>query len=416
MNRDELTLSWVVRVWRADAASRPRLSREDRLRDLLIAAGFVITVSALGTSHGGEIWSAVRSNGHGFEAHGLDTASTFALAVLCGVALAVRRSHPRAALLWVWGSLAVAYVEHWPVGVPTVAALTIVVYAIARLTNRGLSLWAAATSALLPLLVFASGQWSNGFGSTEGNPKYYVSLPVIAAGLLLAWWVGDAARVRNDQQLAVDALTDRQRIAREMHDVVAHGLSVMIVQADGARYLAESEPQVAVDALTTISQSGRRSMTEMRRLLGLLREDSDVTLTAPQPGLAELPALIEDFAASGLPVELDLPQGVPHLPELTALTAYRLVQESLTNVVKHAGTAAHARVALATYADRLSLEVVDDGVGGPPSGDGLGLRGMKERVALVGGDVVAGPRPTGGWRVTALLPLALPGELAAKAS
>lgn len=201
--------------------------------------------------------------------------------------------------------------------------------------------------------------------------------------------------------------SERNRIAREMHDVLAHSISVMVVQAAGARRLLPGKPEAAGAALAVIEHTGRQSLTEMRRMLGLLREDDDGTPAGPQPGLDDIPDLVGDFRASGLPVELRIigdPVGAGD--PTVGLSAYRIVQEALTNCLKHA-TPSRVTVTLRRTAHTLHLEVLDDGLvpGDGPPGGGYGLIGMRERAALVGGMVQAGPRPSTGYRVAATLPL-----------
>jgi signal transduction histidine kinase len=192
-----------------------------------------------------------------------------------------------------------------------------------------------------------------------------------------------------------------------MHDVVAHGLSVIVVQADGARYAAAKDPDVAVSTLGTIAGTGREALTEMRRLLGLLR-DGD-TGVRPQPSLDDVRHLVEEARAAGTRVDAELPEPTPVVPDGVGLAAYRIVQEALTNVRKHAGPAAAARVRVAVDRD-LRVEVRDDGRGaaaapGGPDGRGLGLVGMRERTAVHGGTLEAGPATGGGFVVSARLPL-----------
>jgi len=221
-----------------------------------------------------------------------------------------------------------------------------------------------------------------------------------------------AARAERERdaraQIAVAA--ERARIARELHDVVAHNVSVMVVQADGAAFALESSPARAREALTAISRTGRQALAEMRSLLGVLRsaDEQDAEL-APQPGVEQLAGLLEQTRAAGLPVSFAI-EGVPRpLPPGSALAAYRVVQESLTNARKHGGPTVSAAVTLRFCEDQLVIKVTDDGRARsvPVDGDGLGhgLIGMRERVDVHGGTVTAGPRPGGGWRVTATLPL-----------
>jgi signal transduction histidine kinase len=201
---------------------------------------------------------------------------------------------------------------------------------------------------------------------------------------------------------------ERDRIAREMHDVVAHSLSVIVTQAQAGAYLAGDRPERAAGVLATIADVGREALADMRGLLGVLRSDSpgDDPAEPPQPGLADLPDLLARVRAAGLPVRLT-EDGTPgRLGAAAGLAVYRLVQESLTNVLKHAGPDATARVGLTWTEEELVVSVTDDGYGlTPGTGGGQGLIGMQERVAVLGGVASAGPRPGGGFAVEARLAL-----------
>ncbi len=209
-----------------------------------------------------------------------------------------------------------------------------------------------------------------------------------------------------DQEGRLAATAERARIAREMHDVVAHSLSVTISQADGGRYAARTDPQAAIAALETISETGRQALADMRVLLGVLRQDEDRQM-APQPDTDTIPDLVEQVRRGGLEINLEIAGRARKLPPGPALAAYRIVQESLTNVLKHAGPTGRAWVRLNWLADALDLQVVDDGrgAGAPPAtAGGQGLIGMRERATLHGGTLTAGPRPGGGFGVHAILP------------
>jgi signal transduction histidine kinase len=209
---------------------------------------------------------------------------------------------------------------------------------------------------------------------------------------------------------------ERARIARELHDVVAHSVSVMVVQAGAARRLVDGDPAQARQALTSIESTGRQALAEMRRLLGVMRHDGDARpeeaadALAPQPGLADLDALVSRARDAGLEVELQV-EGAPRpLAAGVDLSAYRIVQEALTNCLKHAG-AAKAIVRLCYGREDLELQVLDDGRGvvglrdASRENSGHGLIGMRERVAVFGGNLDVGPRPGGGFKVDAQLPL-----------
>jgi signal transduction histidine kinase len=248
----------------------------------------------------------------------------------------------------------------------------------------------------------------------------------------LAWVLGDSIRTRRaylaqleeraarlekerEAQAKVAVAAERARIARELHDVVAHNVSVMVVQADGAAYVMDAAPEQARKALETISGTGRQALAEMRRLLGVLRtgEHQESGEYVPQPDVEQLDDLIEQCRTSGLPVDFKV-EGTPRpLPSGVELTAYRIVQEALTNTRKHGGPNAGASVRLVYFDDGLGLLVEDDGKGAPhelyeeggADGQGHGLIGMRERVGMVGGTLDAGPRPGGGFRISVLLPL-----------
>jgi signal transduction histidine kinase len=236
-----------------------------------------------------------------------------------------------------------------------------------------------------------------------------------AVGILAAWLIGSFVRTGREraaleavsaarERAARDAVAEeRSRLARELHDIVSHNLSVVVVQAGGARAQGDHAP-----ALEKIERSGREALVEMRRLLGVLREGGDDAALAPQPGIGGLEALAATMRAAGLPVEIVVDGGDHELPPALDLSAYRIVQEALTNTLRHAG-GARVHVVVRREPDAVTIDVVDDGAGlpGPDGGDvGHGLIGMRERVALFGGEFRAAPRPEGGFAVHARLPVA----------
>jgi signal transduction histidine kinase len=218
---------------------------------------------------------------------------------------------------------------------------------------------------------------------------------------------GLAARLeREREQRARGAVADeRLRIARELHDVVAHSISVMTIQAGAARLLLDDEPDRAEEPLLRVEETGRQTLAEMRRLLGVLQTEPGNGDLEPRPSFAHLDSLLRRFRAAGLPIELDV-EGAPRaLPAGIDLAAFRIVQEALTNTLKHAGPAT-ARVALRYAPETIDLEIADDGRGpGAAPGSGHGLVGMRERVAIYGGTLDAGQAPEGGFVVRARLPL-----------
>ena len=278
----------------------------------------------------------------------------------------------------------------------------------------------AAATALATALVIASVVLTD---STAVWPEVVQSVLAV----LGAWAVGESTRrwSRRAEDLAarsaVAVAAERVRIARDLHDVVAHHMAVISLQAGVAEYVIDTDPATAKRAITTVGASSRDALAEMRRLLGVLRTDDaddpadrpvpDLgngrgTAYRPQPGLASVDELVDRLRTVGLPVTVQVRGQVRELPAGADLTAYRVVQESLTNVVKHAGRAT-ARVGLDFGPTTLTISVVDDGTGPPASaGPGThGIRGMRERVELFGGTLLAQPSPRGGFAVHARLPI-----------
>ena len=217
-----------------------------------------------------------------------------------------------------------------------------------------------------------------------------------------------AERAEREQGLLAEqrVAAERTRIARDLHDVVAHSVSVMVIQAAAARRSLTDSPQHAADALAAIESTGRQTMTELRSILGVLRTDPMPSggPPTPQPSLLQL----EHIAGlDDLPVELTVEGDLATLPDSVSGTGYRLIQEALTNVRRHAGSVEHVAVTLRISDDAISIAIVDDGrgMGSLPGADGFGIVGMRERVGAVGGTVTAGPRAGGGWQVRANLPV-----------
>lgn len=212
-----------------------------------------------------------------------------------------------------------------------------------------------------------------------------------------------------DQQARLAATAERTRIARDLHDIVAHSLSVVVALADGAAVANSTDPEQATGAMREVAKTGRQALTEMQRLVGVLREDDDdAARRAPQPDLAQLDELIDRSREAGLPVRLTVVGSARRASPTQETVVYRFIQEALTNVFKHAGEVSAVKVRMTWSARSLEVDVRDDGAGAAPfdpATAGHGLAGMRERLALFDGTLAAGPTPDGGWQVRARLPL-----------
>jgi signal transduction histidine kinase len=358
------------------------------------------------------------------------------LPLLMGAPLMLRRRAPL--LMWtaIWAALALQsllalgrYTEslHRDFGPDprTPASFTLVLFAAAYSLGAHASLRRAAAGLVLaiPVVVEISHHgglglaFSSGDGSSADVTLTLLQLTAfLLAGVLVrarrqavSMVARSAALQRQAEQAAA---AERARIARELHDIVAHHLSVVVLHAAGARASGGADPAT----LEEIEHSGRQALTETRRLFGVLRDPDEETGRAPQPGINELPALAGSLRAAGLEVSLSIDGDHAALPPAVTVSAYRIVQEALTNVLKHAGPA-RAEVTVGCADSAVTIEVTDDGSGNPAApavrgveevGGGQGLAGMRERVAVFGGDMRAGPRPGGGFTVWARLPVGEP--------
>jgi signal transduction histidine kinase len=345
------------------------------------------------------------------------------LVVLGTLPLIWRRRRPIEVFVVVWAVTLVHTALAFPGGGPIAAGLfalyAVAAHADSRRSAVHVLLGAMGSATVLPLFDATGATWTD-------------LIPVYAL-LVAAWVLGDNIRVRRANVAAVEeraarlererdaeaqraVLRERTRIARELHDVVAHSMSVMVVQAGAARRTLERDPERAGEALLHIEATGRGALEEMRRLVGVLRQDGDEgagipdesAARLPQPGIGEMPHLIRQCEEAGLPVSLAVVGMERPLPSGVELVVYRVLQEALTNTMKHAGPA-RADVVLRYGDDQVALVVCDNGRGAlsrPPEAlSGHGLTGMRERVALYGGSIDAGPRPGGGFRVRAELPV-----------
>ncbi|MFI7532874.1 sensor histidine kinase [Streptosporangium sp. NPDC049376] len=348
--------------------------------------------------------------------------------LMVSVPLLWLRRHP----LGVFAAVSLGSFLQWLAGVDPLAFNVSVLIAMYAVAARRLLRWAVAAGLVAELGLALS------FGRLVTYPDF-VSWASLSVFVVAIWIAGIYANTRRryllsleeravraeherDQQVRLAAAAERTRIARELHDVVAHNVSVIIVQADGAGYAIDNDPEQAREAMRAISYTGRQALAEMRRMVGVLRTDGvsgagsaekgsagqgRAEEYAPQPSLSQLDDLVAQVCASGVPVELRVTGPAQGLPEGEQLTVYRIVQEALTNTLKHGGPGSSAVVEMEYGPRELLVRVTDDGRGAaaPRSVDGHGLVGMRERAAMFGGSVEAGPRPGGGFRVTARLPI-----------
>ncbi|GIJ73556.1 sensor histidine kinase [Virgisporangium ochraceum] len=377
--------------------ARPLDDRRLVAADVAVAVGYVAVSAAL--RHASPVLPGV----HGPQLSG-PTADLLIAAT--GLPLAVRRLWPVPVLLVVLVASAFA-LGLGAVRDPFVAA-AVAVYPVS-LARPGRAAQAAVAVAVVGVAAVVGG------APTGPWPYWWWSGPgLLLVGAVLvvgAWMLGTAVRERRAYAArAADGLAERAvmrerlRIARELHDVVAHSIGVIAVKAAVANHVVASRPEEAGDALRVIETASRGALTELRQLLGVLRAGTQPDdQLAPTPGVADLARLAAQAEQAGLRVTTRL-DGVDGLPEVLGLTVYRIVQEALTNAVRHAAPAG-CRVTVAAVDGALTVEVVDDGGGAGGGGaDGYGLLGMRERVAVHGGTLAAGPRPGGGFRVAARLP------------
>ncbi|MET8048671.1 histidine kinase [Streptosporangium sp. NPDC005286] len=344
----------------------------------------------------------------------LDVAAALLLAAAFAAAAQLRTGLPPATALSALAALPVATRRGWPLPslavslAAAVAALlmgvdsaylpvAVVLYSVGAQKPRRRAVTGLAASLVCVAAALLAAAW----------PSWTQALGSAGFGLALmglSWTAGLAVREKNllAARTAERAVVEeRLRIARDLHDVVAHSMSLITMKAGVAGLVAETRPQEAREALRLIETTGREAMLEMRAMLGMLRSQTSTQGTAPAPRLQDLHAL-----AAHAGVEVDLRVEAEDLPEGVGLAVYRIVQEALTNVVKHAGTGCRVRVTV-PKAGVVEVEVADEGRGTPRDGGGHGLLGMHERCLMYGGQLTAGPDPGGGFRVLARLPYAL---------
>ncbi len=342
-----------------------------------------------------------------------------AFVVIAAIAapLVVRSAYPLPVFGWV--VLAAGAAALWNERIIAGLAVLVALYTVASVLPRRVTAGCAAcveVAIVAGTIVAAGGDWWYDAIPLTGLVAAAVGIGLYAATrrvyLLELHDRAERLERERDQQGALAAAAERARITREMHDVVAHHLTVMVALSDGAIAATRSSPEDGIEVMRDVSATGRRALADTRRLLGVLRDAApgpgSPAARQPMPDLSELDDLIDRVRAAGLPTTLEIwGTGTP-IPTGVQLTVYRLVQEALTNTLKHGGTGAHAAVRLHRRGRELRIEVDDDGVGieAPlPDTVGGGLAGMRERVHAYGGQVQTGPREPAGWRVAATLQL-----------
>jgi len=340
--------------------------------------------------------------------------------VLLQAALVLPLWWRRRAPLATFYTVLAAFVAEWSAGIMLRAdvAVLVAVYSLVLHGRLGRLLWAVPGLAVATVLVVVRlsdvvSVWDVlFFVASVGTAAVALGFAVRIRRAQLAVLRERAVRleIERDQRSRLAAANERARVAREMHDILGHSLSVIITLADGGAYASDAAPERGKEALRLIGDAGRSSLAELRRMLGVLREQADEPTLAPQPGVADLEPLCRQIRAAGPQIEYRSSGAVDTLDVGVQLAAYRIVQEALTNTLKHAGP--HTRIQLALRVDgpRLRITVRDTGPPAgerpvPPAGEGHGVVGMRERAALYGGTVTAGPLPGGGWSVAAELDL-----------
>lgn len=398
----------------------PHTERFALLYDAALAVGLLVVVWA-----GMWVPDVLRQSGRRmppgvaplFEHQAATPWMAFVVVALCILPLALRRRYPAGVLVGVSAATVLYQLLNFPPSLAIAGALLALYTAASLIDRRRLALIAVPCVAVI--VGSAIPAW--------GNAMFWADLIRNTALFAVAAAIGDATRNRRAyvdevEQRAAEAERTREdearrrvdderlRIARELHDITAHSLSIVAVQSGVALHVLDTDPEAARSALTAIRETSRDSLQELRGMLGVLRSSGDVTAgapLAPTPGLARLDDLARPLRDAGLRVEIvGLPLPAP-LPAIVDASAYRIVQEALTNVLRHAGSAS-VTVQLDLIDDSLRLRVTDDGSGSPvrAEAEGHGIAGMRERALALGGTFAAGPRPGGGWSVGAVLPFA----------
>jgi signal transduction histidine kinase len=412
----------ALRLPRPPGVIRRFWARHPWLTDSLIA-GLYLVPTFIGTVAGGDpsapppLWIVL--------------VRLLAVLVAGAAVLLLRRSRPWLLMFVAWGVSLVVF----PFGAVDVIPILLALYALAVYRSSKAAWLGFAGSVAVGTLASYVDVWTQASGILGGRPEALGTSSQSAVLMLIATLIGvtvgnrrryiDALIARaddlmreRDQQAQLAAAVERSRIAREMHDIVSHGLTVMVTLASGAAAVAPRDPARAAETMERVAETGRSALTDMRRMLGVLAErPGEPAELAPKPDTAAIPDLVETFRAAGLPVRLTTAGPSIDDPNLE-LTVYRIVQEGLTNVLRHAGRPTLVDVIVEYAAGAVEIRVADDGSGasakphdepGPTPRGGHGLVGMRERVLLYGGTLEAGARPAGGWELRARLPVARAG-------
>jgi signal transduction histidine kinase len=379
-------------------AERAPARRASLVSDSALAAALAVVLSV------GTYFSAWHQHGH----RSVD-AGAIALVVASAGALALRRRYPVAVLALVFGTTLIYFVLGYASG-PIWLALIVAYYTATACGHR----LAAVIAGVAGLAIFP---WLD-YLLRDGSPPSLAGLAALAAWLLVVLGAGEAVRIRRERAAAAArieeeearrrASEERLRMARELHDSLGHYLSLISVQSGVALSLNQELPEQARTSLATVKQASKEALSELRSVLDILRQDGERAPRSPTATLARLSDLVAQATAPGLEVRAETEGSVRPLPFGVDLAAYRIVQEALTNVARHAGPAT-ATVRVIYGEDDVTVQVDDDGggrTGDPqPPASGNGIAGMRERVAALGGELDVGPRPGGGFRVRARFPL-----------
>jgi len=410
LDRRDVPVEGDLRLPKPPGVIRQFWYRHPRLTDALVALAYVVPVLTL------DLFIAISNSAvaeNGLVPFGVVTVA------LGGLALLFRRRRPWTVLVvaWIVAILSVPAFGSNDQFIAIFALYALAVYGSVRAAWIGYAGSVVAGSVASYLLAALYTDPANGTPLSNSIQFAVILLIAVLVGINIGnrrrytlALIDRAAQLvkERDQQAQLAAAAERARIAREMHDIVSHGLTVMVTLADGSAATAAAQPDRAADAMRLVAETGRQALGDMRRMLGLLDDgtpgQSDGTRLAPQPGVADIGALVDGFRTAGLAIRVST-QGSPPEDPAEQLTIYRLVQESLTNVLRHSESATNVTVQINYDHDGVTIGVANDGLHPPTVSEpgGRGAVGMRERVALYGGTVESGPRPGGGWTVLATL-------------